>query len=212
MMLLCCSLASSSFTPRKPSFLSDYRLNFRMYSVQWFLLITMPSGLWFQKNFVKHCRIEIMAFPVLLFHRDCFFNFYCLLHKRFSSAYLLKRFLLPQRLYTALFIRCDKTEFTRWCLCSLYAGIQISPDEGVGNCDSSPLHCRRHCWCAHTSLQANFQCSHRVVLVPFCIICSLHLIAVSFLRAIWLPEWSPQLPSFLAFMSPRDARVLQILP
>ena len=35
--------------------------------------------------------------------------------------------------------------------------------------------------CAHTSLLANFQCLHRVVLVPFCIIYSLHLIAVWFL-------------------------------
>jgi len=48
------------------------------------------------------------------------------------------------------------------------------------------------------SIPANFQCSHRVVLVPFCIICSPHLIAVWFLQAIWLPEWSLQLPSFFA--------------
>jgi len=59
----------------------------------------------------------------------------------------------------------------------------------------SPFHRKKHFWCAHTSLPANFQCSHRVVLVPFCIIYSLHLIAA----CIWLPEWSLQLPSFLAF-------------
>ena len=51
MMLLCCSLASWSFILRKSSFLSDDRLNSRMYSVRWFLLITMPSGLWFQNRF-----------------------------------------------------------------------------------------------------------------------------------------------------------------
>ena len=153
---------------------------------------------------------HILSVPLPAFWKN--FNFYCLFRKRFSSAYLLKRFLLPQRVYIALFIRCDKTESTRWCLCSLYAGIQISPDEVVGSCDSSPFHRRRHSWCAHTSLPANFQCSHRVVLVPFCIICSLHLIAVAFLQAIWLPEWSLQLPSFLAFMSPGDAQVHQILP
>jgi len=50
MMFLCCSLASSSFTPRKSSFLLDDRLNSRMYSVRWFVLITMPSGLRFQKR------------------------------------------------------------------------------------------------------------------------------------------------------------------
>jgi len=51
-----------------------------------------------------------------------------------------------------------------------------------------PFHRRKHCWCAHTSLLANFQCSHGVVLVPFCIIYSLHLIVVWFLQAIWLSE------------------------
>jgi len=58
---------------------------------------------------------------------------------------------------------------------------------------------RKHCWCAHMSLPEKNQCSHHVVLVPFCIIYSLHLIAVWFLQAIWLLEWSLQLPSFLAF-------------
>ena len=51
MMLVCCSLASSSFTLRKSLFLSDDRLNSRMYSVRCYLLITMPSGLRFQKRF-----------------------------------------------------------------------------------------------------------------------------------------------------------------
>jgi len=32
---------------------------------------------------------------------------------------------------------CDKPELTRWCLCSLHAGIQMSPDEVVGTRDSS---------------------------------------------------------------------------
>ena len=48
MMLLCCSLASSSFTPRKSSFLSDDRLNSTMYGVQYFLSITIR----FQKQFL----------------------------------------------------------------------------------------------------------------------------------------------------------------
>ena len=71
----------------------------------------------------------------MLFHRDCLLNFCCLFRRRFSAAYLLKLFLLPQRVYTTLFIRCDKPELTRWCLCSLHAGIQTSPDEVVGSCD-----------------------------------------------------------------------------
>ena len=50
-MLLRFSLASSSFTLRKSLFLSDDRLHSRMHSVRWYLLITMPSGLQFQKRF-----------------------------------------------------------------------------------------------------------------------------------------------------------------
>jgi len=58
MMLLCCSLASSSFTLRKSFFLSDDRLNSRMYSVRCYLLITMPSGLRFQKRFSQNIVVS----------------------------------------------------------------------------------------------------------------------------------------------------------
>jgi hypothetical protein len=85
--------------------------------------------------FIKHFWVEIMAFPFVRFHRDRFFNFYCLFRQRFSAAYLLKLFLLPQRVHTILFIRCDKPELTRWCLCSLHSGIQMSSDEVVGSRD-----------------------------------------------------------------------------
>ena len=150
--------------------------------------------------FVKHFRVQIMAFPLVLFHRDCFFNFCCLVRQRFSVAYLLKPFLFPQCAHTTLFIRWDKPDLTRCCLCSLHAGMQMSPDEVVGSRDG----CRHSIAentvrCAHTSLPANFQCSHRVVLVPFCIIYSSHLIVVWFWQAMELPEWSLQLPTFLAF-------------
>jgi len=87
--------------------------------------------------FVKHCRVEIMAFPfVLSVHRDCFINFYYIFCQRFLSAYLLKLFLLPQCVHTTLFIRCNKPELSRCCLCSLHTGIQMSPDEVVGSRDS----------------------------------------------------------------------------
>ena len=71
----------------------------------------------------------------MLFHNDCFFNFCCLLRQRFSAAYLFKLFLLPQHVHTTLFISCVKPELTRWCLCSLHAGIQTSPNEVVGSRD-----------------------------------------------------------------------------
>ena len=85
--------------------------------------------------FIKHCRVEILACPFVLFHNDRFFNLCCLFHQRFSAAYLLKLFLLPQRAHTTVLFRCDKPELTRWCLCSLHAGIQMSPDEVVGSRD-----------------------------------------------------------------------------
>ena len=85
--------------------------------------------------FIKHCQVEIIACPFVLFHNDRFFNVCCLFHQRFSAAYLLKLFLLPQRAHTTLFIRCDTPELTCWCLCSLYAGVQMSSDEVVGSRD-----------------------------------------------------------------------------
>ena len=85
--------------------------------------------------FIKHCRVKIIACPFVLFHNDRFFNVCCLFRQRFSAAYLLKLFRLPQRAHTTLFFRCDKPELTRWCLCSLCAGIQMSPDKVVGSRD-----------------------------------------------------------------------------
>ena len=85
--------------------------------------------------FIKHCWVEIIAFPFVLFHSNSFFNVCCLFRQQFSAAYLLKLFLLSQCAYTTLFIRCDKPELTRWYLCILHAGIQMSPDEVVGSRD-----------------------------------------------------------------------------
>ena len=113
-----------------------------------------------------------------------------LLHICLNSSSCHNVLILP----SSLFVRCDKSELTRWCLCSLYAGWS-----GGQPWRLLQFHRRKHCWCAHTSLMANFQCSHRVVLVPFYILYSLHLIVVWFLQAIWRPEWSLQLPSFPAF-------------
>ena len=86
-----------------------------------------------------------MVFPFVFFHRDRFFNFCCLFRQQFSGAYLLKFFLLPQSAQTTLFFRFDKPELTRWCLCSLYAGIQMSPHEVVGSRDG----------CRHSTAESN---------------------------------------------------------
>jgi len=52
--------------------------------------------------FLKHCQVESIACPFVLFHRICFFNVCCLFRQRFSAAYLLKIFLLPQSAHTTL--------------------------------------------------------------------------------------------------------------
>jgi len=85
------------------------------------------------------------------------------------------------------------------CAARMLAYVQISRWNGVQSWRLSPLRRRRHCWCANTFPPASFQCSHRFVVAHFCIICSLHLIAIWFLPAIWLAAWSLQLPLFLAF-------------
>jgi len=79
-----------------------------------------------KKNFHKTLlgQNDIVPFRALS-QRSFFFNVYCLFHQRFSDAYLLKLFLLPQCAHTTLFIRCDNPELTRWCLCSLYAGMLL---------------------------------------------------------------------------------------
>ena len=70
---------------------------------------------------------DIIAFSFVLFHRDRFFSVCCLSRQQFSATCLLKLFLLPQRAHTILFIRFDKPKLTRSCLCSLHAGMKMSP-------------------------------------------------------------------------------------
>jgi len=54
----------------------------------------------------------------------------------------------------SLFIRCDKPELTRWCLCSLHAGIQMSSDEVVGSRDG----------CRHSITESTVDVSIRLFL------------------------------------------------
>ena len=127
--------------------------------------------------FIKHCRVKIIACPFVLFHNNRFFNVCCLFRQRFFAAYLLKLFLLPQRAHITLFINGVTT-------LSLLVGV----------CAACMLayRCLQMKWWAAVTVVAipsqkallmcpyvsNFQCLHRVVLVPFCIIYSLHLIVV----------------------------------
>ena len=98
-----------------------------------------------QTIFIKHCWVEIIAFPFVLFHSNRF---------SMSAVFSVSNSLLHICLNSS----------------SCHNVLTLLSLSGV------VFHRRKRCWCAHMSLPANFQCSHRVVLVPFCIIYSLHLI------------------------------------
>ena len=76
----------------------------------------------------------------------------------------------------------------------------------------SPFHRRKHCQCAHTSPPANFQCSHYVVLPPFCIIYSLHWSPFDFCKPFGYQNDPCNCHHFSLFFCPRDAQIVQIFP
>jgi len=169
-LILVLCLLCQCVTPLESIVLSDDRLNSRMYCRLCSMILVNHYAIWppiSKTIFIKHSRVEIIAFPCVLFHREPFFNVCgCLFRQRLSAAYLLKLLLLPQRAHTTLFIRRDKPELTRWCLCSLHAGVQMSPDEVVGCRDG----CRhsiaestvdvpiRLCWQIFSARTALFSC------------------------------------------------------
>jgi len=95
MMLLCCSLASSSFTLRKSLFLSDDRLNSRMYSVRSFLLITTPSALASdsKNDFHKTLSGRNHSVPYCALSQQSFFR--CLLPFPSASLCCISAYNLP---------------------------------------------------------------------------------------------------------------------
>ena len=164
--------------------------------------------------FIKHFRVEIMAaFRFVLFQRDRFVNFCYIFCQQFSAAYLLKLFLLPQRVFATLFISCYKP-VTRWCLCSLHAGIQMSPDEVVGSrdgCRHSIAEGTLDVPMRHGLFQSNSQCSHRVALVPFYKSAAYLWLPFAFCKLFGYWNNLCNCHHFSPFMSSRDAQVVQIL-
>jgi len=153
------------------------------------------------------------ALPFVLVKRHRFFNFYCLFRQQFSSAYLLKLCLLAQRVHTTLFIRCDKPELTCWFLCSLHAGMQMSPDELVGSRD-----CCRHSIAEGTVdvpirlFQQSISSRNALFLCPFAESAVTSDCRLIQLRKLFGYRNGPcNCHHFSPFMSPRDARVVQML-
>ena len=99
--------------------------------------------------FVKHCRIEIVALPFVLFHRDRFFNFYrlfpsailvCISAQTLPPATTCSCYSLYQVwqtwAYSLVFVQlaCWRTDISRW--------------SGRQPWRLSPFHRIKHCWCA----------------------------------------------------------------
>ena len=213
MMLLCCLLASSSFTSENLYFcqMIVWPLGCIVFDdFCWHYAIWPPIP---NTIFIKHRRVEIIALPFVLFHSNRFFNVYCLFRQQFSAAYLLKIFLLPQRAHTTRCIRGDKPELTHWCLCSLYAGIQMSPDEVVGSregCRNSIAESTvdvpmRLFWQFFSARTALFSC-------PFAWSTAYIWSLFDFCKPFGCWNDPCNCHHFSPFMSPRDARVVQILP
>ena len=163
--------------------------------------------------FIKHCRVEIIACPFVLFHNDRFFNVCCLFSQQFSAAYLFKVFLLPQHARTTLFIRCDKPELARWCLCSLHAGIQVSQMKWWVAVTVVAISSQK------ALLMCPYVCSDKSsVLTPRCSRALLHNLQLTSDRCLIFASHlgyrnDPcNCHHFSPFVSPRDARVVQILP
>jgi len=167
---------------------------------------------------VSHNHVDSSAKSVLksivLFHRDRFFQFLlpfpsailcCIYAESLPPATTCSYYSLYQVwqtwAYSLVFVQlaCWHTNVSRW--------------SGGQPWRLSQFHRRKHCWCAHTTLPANFQCSHHVVLVSFCIMCSLLWSPFDFCNLFGhrngpcnCHHFSPSM-----FMSPRNARVVQTL-
>ena len=115
--------------------------------------------------FIKHCRVKIIACPFVLFHNDRFFNVCCL----FTVSDSLLHICLNSSSCHNVLILLSLSGVTNLSLlvgvcaaCMLaYKSLQMKWWTAV-----TGVAIPSQKGCAHTSLLANFQCSHRVVLVP----------------------------------------------
>jgi len=174
-----------------------------------FLFVTIPSGLWFQKKFTSHCRVKItlsgrngVSFRAL--SQRSFFLISTAFPVRDSRLHICSHssYSLSHNVFILLSFSCVTN-------LSLLAGVCAA-------CMLAYRCLQMKWWTAVTvvaipSQRALLTCRYvssgkclvlaprSTVVVPFCIICILHLIVVWFWQAIWLLEWSLQLPSFLAF-------------
>jgi len=150
MMLLCCSLASSSFTPRKSSFLWDDRLNSKMYSVRWCLLCHPASDS--ETDFLSG-RNNGITFRAL--SQRSIFQF--LLPFPSPSAILVcisAQTLPPAKTWPYYFLH---QVWQTWAYSLVFKFVQlacwhtdVSRWSGEQPWRLSPFYRRRHCWCAHT--------------------------------------------------------------
>jgi len=85
--------------------------------------------------FMKCCRVEIIAFSFLLFYRDRFFNFCCLVSSVISCCISVQTLSPATTCSYYSFYQVRQTWAYSWLLCSLHAGIRMSQDAMVCSCD-----------------------------------------------------------------------------
>ena len=154
-----------------------------------------------------------MAFPFVLFHRDLF-----LISAAFSVSDSLLRICSNSSSCHNVFKLLFLTGVTNLQDSSL--GIvqlacwhaDVSRRGGGQPCQLSSFHLRRHSCYASTSPPANFQGSHRIVLAHFAYSAAYVWSLFDFWKQFGYQNVSYNCHHFLTFMSPRDARFVQILP
>jgi len=72
-------LISLSFLYQKKILIS-VRFTFKLFDVQFPMILVNYSAIWPKTIFMKRCGVEIMSFFFVFFHRDVFFDFCSLFH------------------------------------------------------------------------------------------------------------------------------------
>jgi len=93
----------------------------------------MPSGHRFEKRFLYNVVGLKSWLSFSCFFSEIVFSISAALSVSDSLLHICLVSVSYHNVFTTVtfFIRCGKPELSRWCLCTLYAGIQMSPDEMV---------------------------------------------------------------------------------
>ena len=133
MMLLCCSLASASFTSRNTLSLSVDRLNSKICTLQSLIYCDPIRSSAPETIYKERPWIEVVPCLLTFFDRYCHLYILCFLRQLSLTADSQKLFSSPQRAHVTFFVKRDKLELAFWLLCSVHAVTQVPPIWVVGS-------------------------------------------------------------------------------